>query len=251
MVNKLPPNTLFGQGSTEYLVVLGTVLTISLISVALLGGFPGYASDSREAQSKSYWQSSSPISIVESAARLDSNHGFPITLPYFRLRNTGNYPIRIVAIYSDGYKISMVWRDGDTDFNRTFSDYQNISERLYLNPGEDGYLGHRRDGTGASVFPNLPYAHGIVFCDSQCNGSWQIPQVNCSCYGSYWGTNYWADVLYNAGSMCKNTAPQYGTIAMKNFGFEYIEYIEGQELTKLQVAPVPLVIKCSDPVVSS
>ena len=54
-----------GQGATEYLVLLAVVLIVALVSVALLGFFPGMAMDSRLAQSKMYWSSASPVAIVE------------------------------------------------------------------------------------------------------------------------------------------------------------------------------------------
>jgi len=31
---------------------------------------------------------------------------------------------------------------------------------------------------------------------------------------------------------------------MNNFGFEYIEYIEGQQITKQQIGAKPVTIKC-------
>ena len=43
---------LAGQGATEYLVLLAVVLIVALVSVALLGFFPGMASDAQATQSK-------------------------------------------------------------------------------------------------------------------------------------------------------------------------------------------------------
>ena len=54
-----------GQGATEYLVLLAVVLIVALVSVALLGFFPGMASDARIAQSSAYWKSVKPFSIQE------------------------------------------------------------------------------------------------------------------------------------------------------------------------------------------
>ena len=56
------------QGAVEYLVLLAVVLIIALVSVALLGFFPGMASDAQITQSQIYWQSASPIAITESSA---------------------------------------------------------------------------------------------------------------------------------------------------------------------------------------
>jgi hypothetical protein len=56
-----------GQGATEYLVLLAVVLIVALVSVALLGFFPGMASDARITQSESYWRSARPFSIVDAS----------------------------------------------------------------------------------------------------------------------------------------------------------------------------------------
>ncbi len=54
-----------GQGATEYLVLLAVVLIIALVSIALLGFFPGLASDAKITQSSSYWRSASPFALLE------------------------------------------------------------------------------------------------------------------------------------------------------------------------------------------
>jgi len=57
-----------GQGATEYLVLLAVVLIVALVSVALLGFFPGMASDARISQSQSYWRGQArPFSILENS----------------------------------------------------------------------------------------------------------------------------------------------------------------------------------------
>ena len=55
-----------GQGATEYLVLLAVVLIIALVSIALLGFFPGLAGDARKTQSDSYWRGEArPFQILE------------------------------------------------------------------------------------------------------------------------------------------------------------------------------------------
>ena len=234
-------HTLSGQGATEYLVLLSAVLIVALVSISLLGFFPGTASSAQEEESRVYWQSAAPIAIVEAAAKYEPNHVFPLTLPYLRVKNTGSHPLRITKIFGGDYSISMIWRDGDTGFTRTYGDYQNISEIGYVQPGEETYFGHRRDGPGAMVYPNVPYTYGLVFCSAPCSGSWAIPSVNCTCSGGTTGT--WADALYNAQSMCN--ADGTGYAVFKEFGFEYEAYSEGQQVTKRQISKFPLVIRCS------
>jgi hypothetical protein len=53
-----------GQGSTEYLVILGAVLLVALVIVSLLGWFPALGGSTREQQSRSYWQGATPFSIT-------------------------------------------------------------------------------------------------------------------------------------------------------------------------------------------
>jgi len=56
-----------GQGATEYLVLLAVVLIVALVSVALLGFFPGMAGDAEITQSSAYWKSASPFAIIETS----------------------------------------------------------------------------------------------------------------------------------------------------------------------------------------
>lgn len=57
-----------GQGATEYLVLLAVVLIVALVSVALLGFFPGMAADARIAQSSSYWRGQArPFAILDNS----------------------------------------------------------------------------------------------------------------------------------------------------------------------------------------
>jgi len=51
--------------------------------------------------------------------------------------------------------------------------------------------------------------------------------------------------LLAASSVCQNATVDTGTLAVKNFGFEYIEYIGGQQITKRQVGK-DLIIKCRE-----
>jgi hypothetical protein len=58
--------TLHGQGATEYLILLAVVLIIAIVVVALLGFFPGTATDARMAQSDAYWSGvANPLRITD------------------------------------------------------------------------------------------------------------------------------------------------------------------------------------------
>ncbi|MFA6907406.1 MAG: hypothetical protein WC263_01105 [Candidatus Micrarchaeia archaeon] len=82
-----------GQGATEYLVLLAVVLIVALVSVALLGFFPGMASDARMTQSQSYWRGQArPFSIQEAVVAGSIGN--------FSIQNMeSNGPYTITAIY--------------------------------------------------------------------------------------------------------------------------------------------------------
>jgi len=195
--------TLVGQGATEYLVLLAVVLIVALVSVALLGFFPGMASDAQITQSQAYWKGASPISIYEFDATTDSNYG----LPYLRIRNSGAYPIRITKVLGNGQSISGVAVTNDSNI---------LSDYFYMAPGEEKYFGW------TSAW-NLP-ANRLLYIYIGSSGS-------SKCY------------LYGASSVCSTDRANPGVLNVKDFGFEYIEYIEGQQITKKQIGK-PLIIKC-------
>jgi len=179
-----------GQGATEYLVLLAVVLIVALVSVALLGFFPGMASDAQMTQSQTYWQSAQPIAISESAAKWDSN-GY--TYPYIRLRNTGAYPIRITAVIGgDGLKATQFWGTGCG----MGSIYYNMTDYLYLGPGEETYFS--RTGAGWYGTP----------CDR-----WIIIRTTGSSAGYF---------VSGASAACVNSTASPGIAVVPNFGFEYI-----------------------------
>jgi len=192
---------MLGQGATEYLVLLAVVLIVALVSVALLGFFPGMASDAQMTQSQAYWQSASPIAITEWAA----SYATWATYPYLRIKNNGAYPVRITKILGGGHYISQVNVGGAT----------NMSDYYHMAPGEEKYFGTLgRFG--------LPADRDIQFIKGASSGS----------------TFY----LYSAASTC--SAAGQGILQVNDFGFEYIEYIDGQQITKRQVGK-PIIIKCT------
>lgn len=199
------------QGATEYLVLLAVVLIVALVSVALLGFFPGMASDSQITQSQMYWQSATPISIIESAARVNAPSG--ITYPYLRIRNSGTYPIRITAIIGgDGSRAPQF-----ASSNCGVVGNANISDYYYMEPGDERYFAW------------------IGGFDVTCN--WQVTASTSSSTGQRIG---------GASSVCQNSSASPGVLEYKSLGFEYIEYIEGQQITKRQIGN-DLVVKCMEP----
>jgi hypothetical protein len=198
------------QGATEYLVLLAVVLIIALVSVALLGFFPGMASDAQMTQSKTYWQGATPIAVVETDARATPAWWNGGAVPYLRIRNNGNYKITITKVMGNGQWASVTYGP---------SGFPSISSYFTLAPGEEKYFAH--------------------------SSAWSVPQSQCIMLSTGAGGN--GDIyIYGLPSVCSNVSP-YGYVKIPNFGFEYIEYIEGQQITKKQIGAAPLIIKCREP----
>jgi len=199
-------------------VLLAVVLIVALVSVALLGFFPGMASDAQVTQSQMYWQSASPIAIVESAARVYFANGF--TYPYLLLRNTGTYPIRITGIIGgDGGKAAQFYAATSAACNFATNGAYNISDYYYLAPGEEKYFA---PGSSWYGLPCYRYVYSYVG-------------------GTSSGLN-----VRGASSVCQNSSASPGYLDYKTFGFEYIAYIDGQQITKTQIGK-DLIIKCMEP----
>jgi len=201
------------QGATEYLVLLAVVLIVALVSVALLGFFPGMASDAQETQSRAYWQSATPIAVSGLVASLHTGYGtYNFTEVSFRIKNIGSYPLQITKIIGGGiaktntFCVSSTCPPGGADNYVTFAN----SPFFKLAPGEERLLGYY------NVFGNTPSTE-ITFDTS---GGGMI-----------------------AKSICQNDSSR-GTLFVDGFGFEYIEYIEGQQITKRQIGAKPLIAKC-------
>jgi len=209
---------LLGQGATEYLVLLAIVLVVALVSVALLGFFPGMASDTQEAQSRAYWSGASPISIVEWGARNTISGPTEMSVAFLRIRNTGNYPITITKILANGYSISRVWTG-------SYAPAANISDIYRLAPGEEMEIGRSPFFT-----PDPGYGNRRFFNFVTNGGSKSADEA----------------YFYNIpASYCTRTPP-YGALVVNSFGFEYNVTVEGQTITKRQVGAKPLAIKCTN-----
>jgi len=199
------------------LVLLAVVLIVALVSVALLGFFPGMASDAQITQSNAYWQGASPIAIVEAAAKYDSL--YPGIYPYIRVRNTGAYPIRITGVIGAD-NIAATAFQSDPDLCGMGAGTYSISDYFYMAPGEEKYFLYRSGGYGSS----LP-------CDREI-----VARAGAST-GLYVG---------GAGSVCQNSNSTPGMLQYNSFGFQYIEYIEGQQITKKEVGKT-FAVKCQPP----
>jgi len=208
------------QGATEYLVLLAVVLIVALVSVALLGFFPGMASDAQMTQSKAYWSSASPIAIIETDATLATTNGR--TYPYLAITNVGNYPIRLVGIVGgDGVTASEFYTDTTAGCSPATAGQYNMSTYLYMAPGE-------------KIIFSTPGVHGGSYCRRAI--FFQTAATS---------TNY----VGGAKSVCQNSSSSPGTVVFSSFGFEYVEYIDGQQITKRQIGAKPFIVKCREPTV--
>jgi len=205
-----------GQGATEYLVLLAVVLIVALVSVALLGFFPGMAQDSKITQSKTYWSSASPIAVVESGARFVYDGVGNYTFIYLRIRNNGNYPISLTKILAGGTSTSYVWPG-------YWGPEALLSGRARMAPGEEFVFGHSTHFPGV---PNVGDGNRTFFSFSGNDAQ-----------------GYNANFKSIAQSICSRSAP-YGYLSVNNFGFEYTVTVEGQTITKKQVGTAPLIVQC-------
>ena len=209
-----PPSA--GQGAAEYLVLLAVVLIVALVSVALLGFFPGMAADAQIKQSQIYWQSATPIAITEVVVAVTSGTGEGTDWPYIRIKNTGVYPIRItkmIGANGTGY-VSTIYCTLPGCVGST----GNMGDFFYLSPGEESYFANAVNGA---------LSRTVLF----------IPQTS--------GSSGYFLAAFSSG--CKNSSSDPGTLIVPTLGFEYVTYIEGQAMTKRQIGAKPLVAKCRSP----
>ena len=214
------------QGATEYLVLLAVVLVIALVAIALLGFFPGTATDAQATNSKAYWESATPVAITESSARWDpTDYGglFVDTWPYLRIRNNGNYPIRLTKILGGNQSIPEVCT--------SLYGCGPLSDYFFLQPGQEAYFGD------PTYFPGLPSQYHF-----------HIARYNSPSCISQGGS--FDDVLCAAQQVCASSSGgrDFGSVSVAKFGFEYIEYVEGNAVTKKQLSSVPLIIRCVEPI---
>lgn len=84
-----------GQGSTEYLVILGAVMLVTMVVVSVFGWFPALGGPTRTAESQAYWSSASPVSITSIVVTSTSIS--------FRIENRLPKPLTVTSIvFSDG-----------------------------------------------------------------------------------------------------------------------------------------------------
>ena len=83
-----------GQGATEYLVVLGAVLLVSLVVVSATASFSSSQVSMKQQQSQSYWSSLSPIRVISSKVVYNNL--------VLQVQNTGTSTIRLDGVNVGG-----------------------------------------------------------------------------------------------------------------------------------------------------
>lgn len=198
-----------GQGATEYLVLLAVVLVIALVGVALLGFFPGTANDAQIAESQIYWQSANPIAIIEASA--PKLPGQIYTYPIVRIRNSGPYQIQVTKVFGEN-STALRYFDGSNGSDVLVP--ISSSPVFRLGPGEEVALGRKAE------YPALPFSRYLLFTPAACSNDYWICSAQTGC----------------------NTS---NFVSVRNFGFEYVQYVEGQQITKREVGAKPLIIRCT------
>ncbi|MCX8197678.1 MAG: hypothetical protein N3F07_00575 [Candidatus Micrarchaeota archaeon] len=225
-----------GQGATEYLVLLAIVLIIAMVAVALLGFFPGMAGDAKLAQSKAYWQSASPIAIVDGAASrfygahsqilltLQNNGATPVELvavgpirspwtytithnEYGQITKQGKYAFFSPGWFSTGYgpDLEGTWRGYVAPPEGNGWDY--YQEKLVISPGEKITIGFYASAHDPSLSDSYPYTNPCSFGEEAVSKYYEFKQFN----------------IY------------------------YVSYAEnGEKLLKRQAGSKPLVLSCTE-----
>jgi len=134
-----PRHSTRAQGATEYLVILGAVLLVSLVVVSLTSASTSSQVSMKQQQSQAYWSSLSPIKVLSSKV-VDSNL-------VLQVQNAGTSTIRLDGINVGGTDLP-IYPYGAGDYygpaycsrpNDNFSE-QSMNCSLMIGAGESAYV---------------------------------------------------------------------------------------------------------------
>ncbi|HIH19508.1 TPA: hypothetical protein HA225_06065 [Candidatus Micrarchaeota archaeon] len=186
------------------------VLIIALVSIALLGFSFGASGDVSLTQSQAYWKGTEPLSIGEDSGAyfyVIGSDPDPYEIFYFRIRNSGSYPLRLTKMFGGGAEISTYWKEGATVDNMTST---------YIYPGKE-----------------------------TCFGEYWLPGQACKARHVLFrlkNASTWEGVLNGADGICGPDGK--GEVTINDFGFEFIQYADNLPIVKRQIGEKPLKIKC-------
>ncbi len=153
-----------GQGSTEYLVILGVALIVALVVVGLLGYFPGISGDMQISESKTYWSTSQPFAISDAKQSSDDN------------------TLQLVVVNSAGIYLEI----SNFTVSALGANYSNAT-RLYFLPGDRNVANFRSppfNCTGGNAGRTASYGITITYDQDQLAGKRQAGSkpllVKCS-----------------------------------------------------------------------
>ncbi|MCX6769575.1 MAG: hypothetical protein NT051_02730 [Candidatus Micrarchaeota archaeon] len=197
------------QGATEYLVLLAVVLVIALVSIALLGFFPGTANEAQLSQSEIYWKSASPVAIVEGGAVYSPSQS----------QAEG-------ASFSDDYLIfqnNVVDRIVITGFKTAKSASAVSISRISLSSGE-------KLCAGSGSYSTQPNCNGVAVFPAMLSPAAGHDLANSS----------------NALGVNSNCNPDgSGFVVANDFQIYYERYIDNAVINSVFTSSKPLMLKCN------
>jgi hypothetical protein len=120
---------MLAQGATEYLVILAVVLMVALVSVSLLGFFPGMSSDAQVTQSQAYWSGTArPFALTTAASTYGTLCG---------TSSKGGYDLVIQNKEASTLSITNITVDGSSGF---CSSGGTLNSAVSFGPGESKTL---------------------------------------------------------------------------------------------------------------
>jgi len=219
---RLQKQILLGQGATEYLVILAVVLVVGLMVVTLLGGFTSSAGDAQDAQNEMYWQSRTPIAVM--GGKADSQ--LWENTAYIILKNSGKYPVELLAIGPMNYYTMSV---------------DLTDETLSLEGKMEPLSSEWRGGDSYSVYIAPPRGTGLAEYTQKntLNPGEQI-MVGFSVYNVL-------DPNYNAKQLCRYSSGQTGKVLeLKKLTLYYSENVNGVKIVKKQeMNEKPFYLQCT------
>ena len=224
------------QGATEYLVLLAVVLVIALVSIALLGFFPGMASDAQVAQSKAYWQSASPIGVVDGIGYTDANiYQENTNAIVITLQNNDGETIELLGI---GMPNQVPKEDANCDVSNPEERDCNIQ---YFSPdygvlaGDGTYSGYIAPPKGEGWKENPdPYNSRIFIAPGEKISVGLVART---------GLGY--DLIKRSACHDFVTGQSSKSMELDSLTFYYAVNINGIRMIKKQIGAKPLVIPCS------
>jgi len=141
-----------GQGATEYLIVLGAVLLVSIIVVSATSSFSSSQSTIKQQQSQAYWSSLSPIKVVSSKV-VDSNL-------ILQIQNTGSAILRLDGISVGGTNLPSYPYYADDSYGPAYCSRPNdnfsatMTCALMIAPGETIHIAAQGANSGVGTVIN-------------------------------------------------------------------------------------------------